>query len=116
VALSVIKPSQYWLVGGFALLSIIGLIAMMRLGVTLRLLEYRPHSLQRLLKLQPDHPLLLAIVVPLLITIMISMTSVQWQIVMVCLIVMLLFLVLQNSSWVLWQGLAWRIAGCLVVR
>ena len=115
VALSVIKPSQYWLVGGFALLSIIGLIAMMRLGVTLRLLEYRPHSLQRLLKLQPDHPLLLAIVVPLLITIMISLASVQWQIVMVCLIVMLLFLVLQNSRWDLWQGFALLIAVLLIV-
>lgn len=115
VALSVIKPTQYWLVGGFALLSIIGLIAMMRLGVTLRLVEYRPHSLQRLLKLQPDHPLLLAIVVPLLVAIVISMTSVQWQIVMVCLIVMLLFLVLQNSRWDLWQGLALLIAVLLIV-
>ncbi|BDF93249.1 DUF2339 domain-containing protein [Pseudoalteromonas sp. KAN5] len=115
VALSVIKPTQYWLVGGFALLSIIGLIAMMRLGLTLRLLEYRPHSLKRLLKLQPDHPLLLAIVVPLLITIVISMASVQWQIVLLCLIVMLLFLVLQNSRWDLWQGLALLIAVLLVV-
>lgn len=115
VALSVINTQQYWIVGGFALLSIIGLIAMMRLGVTLRLLEYRPHSLQRLLKLQPDHPLLLAIVVPLLVAIVISMTSVQWQIVMVCLIVMLLFLVLQNSRWDLWQGLALLIAVLLIV-
>lgn len=115
VALSVINAHQYWIVGVFALLSIIGLIAMMRLGITLRLLEYRPHSLKRLLKLQPDHPLLLAIVVPLLFTIVISMASVQWQIVMVCLIVMLLFLVLQNSRWDLWQGLALLIAVLLVV-
>lgn len=115
VALSVMKATQYWLVGGFALLSIIGLIAMMRLGLMLRLLEYRPHSLQRLLKLQPDHPLLLAIVVPLLITVVLSMASVQWQIVMVCLIVMLLFLVLQNSRWDLWQGLALLIAVLLIV-
>jgi len=115
VALSVIKPTQYWLVGSFALLTIIGLIAMMRLGITLRLLEYRPHSLKRLLKLQPDHLLLLAIVVPLLIAIAISMASMQWQIVMVCLIVMLLFLVLQNSRWDLWQGLALLIAVLLVV-
>jgi len=115
VALSVVKSTEYWLVGSFALLSIIGLIAMMRLGITLRLLEYRPHSLKRLLRLQPDHPLLLAIVVPLLITIVISIASVQWQIVMVSLIVMLLFLVLQNSRWDLWQGLALLIAVLLVV-
>ncbi|MDN3378903.1 MULTISPECIES: DUF2339 domain-containing protein [unclassified Pseudoalteromonas] len=115
VALSVVKSTEYWLVGGFSLLSIIGLIAMMRLGLTLRLLECRPHSLQRLLKLQPDNPLLLAIVAPLLIAIAISMASMQWQIMMVCLIVMLLFLVLQNSRWDLWQGLALLIAVLLVV-
>ena len=114
VALSVINTQQYWIVGGFALLSIIGLIAIARLGLTLRLLEYRPHSLQRLLKLQPDHPLLLAIVIPLLLTIMAEAVSLQWQIVMVCLIVMLLFLVLQNSRWDLWQGVALVIAMLLV--
>ncbi|MCQ8878977.1 DUF2339 domain-containing protein [Pseudoalteromonas shioyasakiensis] len=115
LALSVVKSTEYWLVGSFALLSIIGLIAIMRLGITLRLLEYRPHSLKRLLKLQPDHLLLLAIIVPLLITMSFSIASVQWQIMMGCLIVLLLFLVLQNSRWDLWQGLALLIAVILVV-
>lgn len=115
LALSVSNAQQIWIVGGFALLSIIGLIAIARLGLTLRLLAYRPHSLQRLLKLQPDHSLLLAIVMPLLLAIVTSAVSLQWQIVMVCLIVMLLFLVLQNSRWDLWQGVALLVAVLFVI-
>lgn len=115
VALSIMNTQQYYLVGGFALLSIIGLIAMARLGLMLRLLEYRPHSLKRLLKLLPDNPLLLAIVVPLLLAIVMSLASMQWQIIGLCTIVMLLFLVLQNSRWDLWQGLALVVAVVLVI-
>ena len=115
VAMSVIKSTEFWLVGGFALLSIVGLIAMMRLGIFLRLSEYRPHSLKRLLSLKPDHPLLFAIILPLLIKILFSMASVQWLIVLVCLIVLLLFFALQNSRWDLWQGLALIVAVLLLV-
>lgn len=112
--LNAADTQQYWLMGIFALLSIVGLIAMMRLGVKLTLLEYRPHSIKRLCKLIPDHPLLLALVLPLLLMMLITLPTMQWQITALCLIVLLLFLVLQNSRWDLWQGLALLIAVVLI--
>lgn len=115
VALSVVNSQQYWLVGGFALLSVIGLVVIMRLGVKLTLLEYRPHSVKRLIKLIPDHPLLLALVLPLLFMMLITLPSMQWQITALCLVVLLLFLVLQNSRWDLWLALALLIAVVVIV-
>jgi uncharacterized membrane protein len=104
LALTEMKNQQYWLLGGFALLGIVGLIAMMRLGWQLKLVEYRPYKLSRLCMLRPDHPLLIAVVLPLFIIISFSLPNLQWQIVLLSLIILLLFLPLQNSRWDLWQG------------
>jgi uncharacterized membrane protein len=110
-----IKSDTPWLFGTFALLSIIGLIVIPRLGFKLRNIEHRPHSLKRLVKVLPDHLLLLAFTVPLIFTMCISYYNLEWQTIGVLSIGLLLFLVLKNSRWDLWQGLSLIIATLMVI-
>ncbi|WP_352284834.1 hypothetical protein, partial [Pseudoalteromonas sp. Q18-MNA-CIBAN-0097] len=53
VGFTLLKVNTVWLMGTFALLSIIGLIAIPRLGLKLNVIEHRPHSLKRLIKVLP---------------------------------------------------------------
>ena len=99
VGFTLLKINTVWLMGAFALLSIVGLIAIPRLGLKLNIIEYRPHSLKRLIKVLPDHLLLLAFIAPLIFTMLISHFDMQWQTIGVLSIVLVLFLVLKNSRW-----------------
>ncbi|MBH0003930.1 DUF2339 domain-containing protein [Pseudoalteromonas sp. SWYJZ12] len=115
VGFTLLKINTVWLMGAFALLSIIGLIAIPRLGLKLNVIEHRPHSLKRLIKVLPDHALLLAFMAPLIFTMLISHFDMQWQTIGVLCIVLVLFLVLKNSRWDIWQGVALVISTLLVI-
>jgi len=115
VGFTLFKADTVWLIGMFALLSIIGLIAIPRLGLKLNVIEHRPHSLKRLIKVLPDHLLLLAFIAPLILTMLISHFDMQWQTIGVLSIVLMLFLVLKNSRWDIWQGVALASAALLVL-
>lgn len=110
-----LKSNTPWLFATFALLSIVGLIALPRLGLKLKSIDHRPHSLKRLVKVLPDHLLLLAFIVPLIFTMSISYYTLQWQAIGVLSIGLLLFLVLKNSRWDLWQGLSLVIAILMII-
>ncbi|MEG3757167.1 DUF2339 domain-containing protein [Pseudoalteromonas carrageenovora] len=110
-----LKSNTPWLFATFALLSIVGLIALPRLGLKLKSIEHRPHSLKRLVKVLPDHLLLLAFIVPLIFTMSISYYTLQWQAIGVLSIGLLLLLVLKNSRWDLWQGLSLVIAILMII-
>ena len=110
-----LKSNTPWLFATFALLSIVGLIALPRLGLKLKSIEHRPHSLKRLVKVLPDHLLLLAFIVPLIFTMSISYYTLQWQAIGVLSVGLLLFLVLKNSRWDLWQGLSLVIAILMII-
>ena len=115
VGFTLLKANTVWLMGAFALLSIVGLIAIPRLGLKLNVIEHRPHSLKRLLKVLPDHALLLAFIAPLIFTMLISHFDMQWQAIGVLSVVLVLFLVLKNSRWDIWQGVALVISTLLVL-
>ncbi|QBJ63779.1 DUF2339 domain-containing protein [Pseudoalteromonas sp. DL-6] len=115
VGLTLFTYDTVWLIGAFALLSILGLIAIARLGLTFKTLEVRPHSFKRLVNLFPDHGLLLAFIAPLMVAMLLSVFNIQWQIVALLSIVLLLFLVLKNSRWDAWQGVSLVIALLLVI-
>lgn len=115
VGLTLFNYDTVWLIGAFALLSILGLIAIARLGLGFNTLEVRPHSFKRLVNLFPDHGLLLAFIAPLMITMLLSVFNLQWQIVALLSIALLLFLVLKNSRWDAWQGVSLLVALLLVV-
>ncbi|WP_024603576.1 DUF2339 domain-containing protein, partial [Pseudoalteromonas sp. TB25] len=115
VGFTLLEVNTVWLMGAFALLSIVGLIAIPRLGLKLNVIEHRPHSLKRLLKVLPDHALLLAFIAPLIFTMLISHFDMQWQTIGVLSIVLVLFLVLKNSRWDIWQGVALVISTLLVI-
>ncbi|KKN56461.1 hypothetical protein LCGC14_0571910, partial [marine sediment metagenome] len=115
VGFTLLKINTVWLMGTFALLSIVGLIAIPRLGLKLSVIEHRPHSLKRLIKVLPDHALLLAFIAPLIFTMLISHFNMQWQTIGVLSIVLMLFLVLKNSRWDIWQGVALVISTLLVI-
>jgi len=110
-----LKSNTPWLFATFALLSIVGLVALPRLGLKLKSIEHRPHSLKRLVKVLPDHLLLLAFIVPLIFTMSISYYTLQWQAIGVLSIGLLLLLVLKNSRWDLWQGLSLVIAILMII-
>ncbi|MEL0647954.1 DUF2339 domain-containing protein [Pseudoalteromonas agarivorans] len=110
-----LKSNTPWLFATFALLSIVGLIALPRLGLKLKSIEHRPHSLMRLVKVLPDHLLLLAFIAPLIFTMSISYFNIQWQAIGLLSIGLLLFLVLKNSRWDLWQGLSLIIATLMII-
>ncbi|WP_409423812.1 MULTISPECIES: DUF2339 domain-containing protein [unclassified Pseudoalteromonas] len=115
VGLTLFTYDTVWLIGAYALLSILGLIAIARLGLGFNTLEVRPHSFKRLVNLFPDHGLLIAFIAPLMIAMLLSVFNFQWQIVALLSIVLLLFLVLKNSRWDAWQAVALLIALILVV-
>jgi len=115
VGFTLLKVNTVWLMGMFALLSIIGLIAIPRLGLKLNVIELRPHSLKRLINVLPDHALLLAFIAPLIFTMLISHFDMQWQTIGVLSIVLMLFLVLKNSRWDIWQGVALASSTLLVI-
>lgn len=115
VGLTLFNYDTVWLIGAYALLSILGLIAIARLGLGFNTLEVRPHSFKRLVNLFPDHGLLLAFMAPLMIAMLLSLFNLQWQIVALLSIALLLFLVLKNSRWDAWQGVSLVIALLLVV-
>ena len=115
VGLTLFNYDTVWLIGVFALLSILGLIAIARLGLGFNNLEVRPHSFKRLVNLFPDHGLLLAFIAPLMIAMLLSVFNLQWQIVALLSIALLLFLVLKNSRWDVWQGVSLVVALLLVV-
>ena len=115
VGFTLLKANTVWLMGALALLSIVGLIAIPRLGLKLNVIEHRPHSLKRLIKVLPDHALLLAFIAPLIFTMLISHFDMQWQAIGVLSIVLVLFLVLKNSRWDIWQGVALVISTLLVL-
>lgn len=115
VGLTLFNYDTVWLIGAFALLSILGLIAIARLGLGFNTLEVRPHSFKRLVNLFPDHGLLLAFIAPLMIAMLLSVFNLQWQIVALLSIALLLFLVLKNSRWDAWQGVSLLVALLLVV-
>ncbi|MBT2152294.1 DUF2339 domain-containing protein [Pseudoalteromonas tetraodonis] len=115
VGLTLFNYDTVWLIGAFALLSILGLIAIARLGLTFNTLEARPHSFKRLVNLFPDHGLLLAFMAPLMIAMLLSVFNLQWQVVALLSIALLLFLVLKNSRWDAWQGVSLMIALLLVI-
>lgn len=115
VGLTLFNYDTVWLIGVFALLSILGLIAIARLGLGFNTLEVRPHSFKRLVNLFPDHGLLLAFIAPLMIAMLLSVFNLQWQIVALLSIALLLFLVLKNSRWDVWQGVSLVVALLLVV-
>jgi len=101
VALTVSK-NLHWFINLYALFSIILLIAIPRLGLGFKQIEYRPHRFKTLLKQLPDNPLLLAVVVPLYLLLMSSNQLLTWQLSMLLLVALLLFLVLKNSAWDHW--------------
>ena len=115
VGLTLFNYDTVWLIGAFALLSILGLIAIARLGLGFNTLEVRPHSFKRLVNLFPDHGLLLAFIAPLMIAMLLSVFNLQWQIVALLSIALLLFLVLKNSRWDVWLGVSLVVALLLVV-
>lgn len=115
VGLTLFNYDTVWVIGVFALLSILGLIAIARLGLGFNTLEVRPHSFKRLVNLFPDHGLLIAFIAPLMIAMLLSVFNLQWQIVALLSIALLLFLVLKNSRWDAWQGVSLLIALLLVV-
>lgn len=115
VGLSLFNYDTVWLIGAYALLSILGLIGIARLGLTFNTLEVRPHSFKRLVNLFPDHGLLLAFIAPLMMAMLFSPFNLQWQTVALLSIALLLFLVLKNSRWDAWQGVSLVIALLLVV-
>ncbi|KPH91113.1 hypothetical protein AMS57_08965 [Pseudoalteromonas undina] len=115
VGLTLFNYDTVWLIGAFALLSILGLIAIARLGLGFNTLEVRPHSFKRLVNLFPDHGLLIAFIAPLMIAMLVSLFNFQWQIVALLSIALLLFLVLKNSRWDAWQAVSLLIALLLVV-
>ncbi|WP_024593704.1 MULTISPECIES: DUF2339 domain-containing protein [unclassified Pseudoalteromonas] len=115
VGFSLFKNDTIWLMGAFALLSVIGLIAIPRLGLKLDVIEHRPHSLKRLIKVFPDHLLLVALIAPLVFAMAIDSFDMQWQVISLISIVVILFLVLKNSRWDLWQGVALVTATVLVL-
>ena len=115
VGLTLFTYNTVWLIGAYALLSILGLIAIARLGLGFNTLEVRPHSFKRLVNLFPDHGLLLAFIAPLMIAMLLSVFNLQWQIVALLSIALLLFLVLKNSRWDVWQGVSLVVALLLVV-
>jgi uncharacterized membrane protein len=115
VGLTLFNYDTVWLIGAFALLSILGLIVIARLGLGFNTLEVRPHSFKRLVNLFPDHGLLLAFIAPLMIAMLLSVFNLQWQIVALLSIALLLFLVLKNSRWDAWQGVSLLVALLLVV-
>lgn len=115
VGLTLFNYDTVWLIGAFALLSILGLIAIARLGLGFNTLEVRPHSFKRLVNLFPDHGLLLAFIAPLMTAMLLSVFNLQWQIVALLSIALLLFLVLKNSRWDVWQGVSLVVALLLVV-
>ncbi|MDN3484525.1 DUF2339 domain-containing protein [Pseudoalteromonas sp. APC 3224] len=115
VGLTLFNYDTVWLIGAFALLSILGLIAIARLGLGFNTLEVRPHSFKRLVNLFPDHGLLIAFIAPLMIAMLLSLFNFQWQIVALLGIALLLFLVLKNSRWDAWQAVSLLIALLLVV-
>lgn len=115
VGLTLFNYDTVWLIGAYALLSILGLIAIARLGLGFNTLEVRPHSFKRLVNLFPDHGLLLAFIAPLMIAMLLSVFNLQWQIVALLSIALLLFLVLKNSRWDVWQGVSLVVALLLVV-
>ena len=111
VGFTLATSSNIWLMGTYGLLSVIGLIAVPRLGLKLAVVETRPHSLKRLINALPSNPLMLACIVPLLLAMLFDSNNyLQWQIINALSILTLLFLVLKNSRWDLWQGVAMLIA------
>jgi len=115
VGLTLFTYNTVWLIGAYALLSILGLIAIARLGLGFNTLEVRPHSFKRLVNLFPDHGLLTAFIAPLMIAMLVSLFNFQWQIMALLSIALLLFLVLKNSRWDAWQAVSLLIALLLVV-
>lgn len=115
VSFSFFKNDTIWLMGTFALLSVIGLIAIPRLGFKLKVIEQRPHSLKRLINVFPDHVLFLALIAPFVFAMLVHSFDMQWQVLSLISIVVILFLVLKNSRWDLWQGVALVIATVLVI-
>ncbi|MFP3352794.1 DUF2339 domain-containing protein [Pseudoalteromonas sp. SIMBA_153] len=115
VGLTLFTYNTVWLIGAYALLSILGLIAIARLGLGFNTLEVRPHSFKRLVNLFPDHGLLIAFIAPLMIAMLVSVFNFQWQIMALLSIALLLFLVLKNSRWDAWQAVSLLIALLLVV-
>ena len=115
VGLTLFTYNTVWLIGAYALLSILGLIAIARLGLGFNTLEVRPHSFKRLVNLFPDHGLLIAFIAPLMIAMLVSLFNFQWQIMALLSIALLLFLVLKNSRWDAWQAVSLLIALLLVV-
>jgi uncharacterized membrane protein len=111
---TLLKNETVWLLGAFALLSILGLIAMPHLGLKLRVIEQRPHSFKRLLKVLPDHLLFVAFIAPLFIAMLLQPFNMQWQVVGLLSMLLTLFLVLKNSCWDMWQGAALVMATLLV--
>ncbi|MEJ2912290.1 DUF2339 domain-containing protein [Pseudoalteromonas sp. C12FD-1] len=107
VGFTIANSSTIWLMGTYGLLSVIGLIAVPRLGLKLAMVETRPHSLKRLINVLPSHPLMLACITPLLLAMLFDSDNyLQWKIINALSILTLLFLVLKNSRWDLWQGAA----------
>ena len=116
VGFTIANSSTIWLMGTYGLLSVIGLIAVPRLGLKLAVVETRPHSLKRLINALPSHPLMLACIVPLLIAMLFDSDNyLQWQIINALGILTLLFLVIKNSRWDLWQGAALIIAALILL-
>ena len=104
-----LESSTIWLLGVYAVASIIGLVAIPRLGVRFTLIEFRPHSLKRLINVLPDHPLMLVFTAPFILMMLLHRFDVQFQIFSLITLVLMLFLVLKNSRWDLWQAV------CLVI-
>ncbi len=70
--LTLFNYDTVWLLCAYALLSILGLIAIGRLDLGFNTLEVRAHSFKRLVNLFPDHGLLLAFIAPLMIAMLLS--------------------------------------------
>lgn len=116
VGFTIANSSTIWLLGTYGLFSVIGLIAVPRLGLKLTVVETRPHSLKRLINALPSHPLMLACIAPLLIAMLFDTANyLQWQIINALNILILLFLVLKNSRWDLWQGAALMTAALILL-
>ncbi|WP_372761242.1 DUF2339 domain-containing protein [Pseudoalteromonas sp.] len=112
---ALLENNTIWLQGIYAIASIIGLIAIPRLGLRLAQIETRPHSLKRLIKLLPDHPLLLVFIAPFILLMLLHRFDLQFQLVSLLVLVLMLFLVLKNSRWDGWQALCLVIALAVLV-
>ncbi len=104
----------HWFINFYALFSIGLLIAVPRLGLTLKQIEHRPHHFKTLLKQLPDNLLLLVIVVPLYLLLVTYNDLITWQLSMLSLVALLLFLVLKNSAWDHWLFIALLSVVCLL--